>query len=179
MIGMRAFLVSIIVLLVLATTAFGIAVYPQSASAGSYMVNITAGSMGSSVASTYGSEGVIYETIGELGSTNYRVCLGWYCAVGAIVTPYSIHVAGTLTYSNGTIVSDTPITLTIYNSTLNLQYSTDSNTDSSGRFNITLSNLPTRLVDAGFAIRITAYGAVEAVLDKPCVKDIINNKIIC
>ena len=179
MLSMRTFLVSVLVLLVLATAAFSMAVYPQGSGAGSYSINMTAGSMGNSIGSSYGSEGITYEPAGELGSTDYRACLGWYCAAGAIVTPYSIHVTGTLNYSNGTIVSDAPITLAVYNSTLGISYSIDGKTDGAGSFDITLSDVPTSLVNAGFAIKITAYGAVEAVFDKPCIKDIINNKIVC
>lgn len=158
-----------LVLLVLATAGLGLTVYPQAASAGSYSVAATAvGSISPMSSTNYKAEGLTYETTGEMGSTSYRACIGWYCAAVSIAAPYSLRLTGMLNYSNGTLVTNTRVTLTAYNTTLNAAYSVDGSTDSAGNFVLTLSNIPAGLIDSGFAIKITAYGAVEAVFDRPC-----------
>lgn len=175
---MRLLILAVIIIaiaVVALTTVTGFTVYPQSAGSDSYKVDVLGiGSLGEAGA-TYSAEALGYEIVSEMGGTVYNACLGWYCATAK---PYNMHLTGLMKYSTTRIAVNTPVNVTAYNTSLNLAYSAINNTDSSGNLDITVP-VPEVLIDAGFALRITIYGDVEAVLNKICIKDSANNKINC
>ncbi len=177
---MRALAIAIFVLAAAATVAVAMPTYPLSPGSASF--NMSSTSIGSllTASTTYNKlEGILYEITGEIGAGNYRMCLGWYCPSAPLLTPYSLRVKGVLNYSTGDLVKNAKITVTTYNSTTSTTASVDGFTNDSGYFDITVSNIPSVLVDSGFAVRISAYGNVEAVFDKPCIYQLPQNEYRC
>lgn len=168
---MRALVIALLIFAAAASIAVALPAPPTSVGSTNYnATSVSIGSINATRSITTTFEGIAYEIMGEIGSANYQICLGWYCPSRPLFTPYSMRVKGVLNYSSGELVKDTKINLVIYNSTTNDEYGVESVTDGYGLFDATIPDIPATLIGSGFAIRITAYGDVEAVYDKPCVK---------
>lgn len=136
-------------------------------SSGSTNFNATAATVSSANVSqmrstSYGMLVTAGELVQELsGSSNYRMCIGWWCGINTM--PYNISIAGKLSYGDGRPVANAPVQLSVWNNT-QFAYSASGKTGSDGGFKVTIQELPTALFDAGyFVIELRASGEVEAV----------------
>lgn len=103
--------------------------------------------------------------IGEVSSTNYKLCLGYQCALAVIKIsgPQNITFKGTLTEA-GKLAAGISFTATVYNESFDPKsYSASNTTESDGNFTVTITGIPQEFVKAGFYIKMSSVGTkVEA-----------------
>lgn len=97
--------------------------------------------------------------IGIANNSNYKICFGIFCPFYQPL--YSMNFTGRLNYSNGSVVINTPVEITIKYSAYN--YVGRNNTDSLGIFFIKIDDLPEGMMNKNLEITIHVTDEIEAV----------------
>ena len=155
--------VPILVILLGATAVLAQPLLPLKSASATF--NVTAATMSSAnvvpmSSPSYRLIAIAGEQGTSMSSSNYQLCLGWWCGLNTV--PYNISISGRLNYADGRPVVNAPLTLSVWNTT-RFTYNGQNKTAGDGSFSLAVRELPETLFDTGyFTLEVRASGEVEA-----------------
>ncbi len=106
--------------------------------------------------------GIGQDIVGNVTNSNFRLCLGIFCTE-TFNPPYHINITGRLVLTNGTVLANTDLTVTV--KYITGQWSTQNTTDGLGFFFIVIKTVPEYLQNKTFNISFTTQGSITAIYE--------------
>lgn len=123
---------------------------------------LTSGGNNTKSSSYVSTLSIAQPAIGQMSSSNYKLCLGVYCTE-TFNPPYEITTSGKLFYDNGSTVSNADIRITINYKSYNFE--STNKTDGAGNFFVKISNLPEFMRYRNFDVKIYVVDEIEALYE--------------